>query len=102
MFGFKITAFRDPFSGEVELRAANIGSQFNEVFGEMRIIQQEKEKAVEPFLKISGQAAQSLMNQLFECGIRPNGDFGTPGHLKALENHVSDLRKIAFKKLGVE
>lgn len=46
------------------------------------------------------ESAQQLMDELWKCGIRPH-EIGTPGHLKALERHLSDMRQIAMHQLGL-
>jgi len=56
---------------------------------------------VNPSLQLSPQQVQDLMDQLWRDGVRPAA-FGGEGHLGALQNHLQDMRKIAFKKLGVE
>ena len=45
---------------------------------------------------ISPHAAQELMNQLWQYGIRPTDNSGSTGHLKALEDHLEDLRRLVF------
>ena len=45
--------------------------------------------------------AQMLMDALWAAGITPT-EHGSPGQLAATERHRDDLRKIAFKKLGIE
>jgi hypothetical protein len=45
--------------------------------------------------RISVDAAQSLMNQLWECGLRPAQAAGSAGQLAATQYHLEDMRKIA-------
>jgi len=54
-----------------------------------------------PFLGISTHEAQVLMDDLWDCGIRPSEGSGSAGSLKATQNHLGDMRKIVFKKLGI-
>lgn len=59
---------------------------------------------VKPMLSLSERdapfALQSLMDELWEKGIRPS-DIGTPGHLAATTKHLEDMRAIAFGKLEI-
>lgn len=52
-----------------------------------------------PALGLSNEAAQQLMNSLWECGIRPVQGKGSAGQLDATLRHLEDMRQIAFGKL---
>ena len=54
-----------------------------------------------PTLRLSGEAAQELMNSLWECGIRPVQGKGSAGQLDATLRHLEDMRQIAFGKLEI-
>lgn len=43
------------------------------------------------------EAAQSLMNELWECGIRPAQGAGSAGQLSATLAHLEDMRTLVFK-----
>ena len=49
-----------------------------------------------PPLTLSLKEAQSLMDNLWLCGLRPSEGTGSAGSLKATQNHLEDMRKIAF------
>jgi len=40
--------------------------------------------------------AQELMDMLWQCGVRPTEGAGTAGSMRATENHLKDLQRIAF------
>lgn len=46
------------------------------------------------------RAAQALLECLWAAGLRPK-DVGSVGQLQATERHLEDMRRIAFKHLGV-
>lgn len=50
-------------------------------------------------LPITEKAAQELVNSLWECGIRPAAAKGSAGQLSAVQYHLEDMRKIAFKNV---
>lgn len=56
---------------------------------------------IEPFLRLEKHHAQKLMDDLWDCGLRPSEGSGSAGALKKTENHLLDMRKIAFSKLGL-
>lgn len=49
----------------------------------------------------AGNTAQVLMDDLWECGIRPSEGQGSAGQLKAVQDHLGDMRKITFHKLNM-
>lgn len=51
---------------------------------------------VEPFLRITYEAAQALMDELWECGLRPTEGTGSAGALAATQKHLDDMRKLVF------
>lgn len=53
-------------------------------------------------LSISFKEAQILMDDLWQCGLRPSEGTGSAGQLAATQKHLSDMRLIAFKKLLIE
>jgi len=55
---------------------------------------------IDPMLRIGIQQAQQLMDELWQCGLRPTEGTGSAGSLKATENHLADMKRIAFTLLG--
>lgn len=53
----------------------------------------------EPFLRLRLDDAQRLMNELWDCGLRPSEGTGSAGSLKATEKHLTDMQRIAFMLL---
>lgn len=54
-----------------------------------------------PSFSLEHTTAQSLMDQLWNCGFRPSEGTGSAGSLAATEKHLADMRAITFNKLGV-
>ena len=52
-----------------------------------------------PALNLQHTSAQRLMDELWSCGLRPSEGTGSAGSLKATENHLADMQKIAFRLL---
>jgi len=57
---------------------------------------------VEPTLRIGMDEAQSLMDDLWNAGLRPTEGAGSAGSLRATEKHLQDMHKIAFKQLDMD
>lgn len=51
---------------------------------------------IDPTLRLDLKDAQTLMDDLWQCGIRPTEGVDNPGELKATKYHLEDMRKIAF------
>jgi hypothetical protein len=56
---------------------------------------------IQPALRIGRDEAQVLMDDLWFAGLRPTEGTGSAGALAAVQSHLQDMRKIAFKKLGI-
>jgi hypothetical protein len=56
----------------------------------------------QPCFTMENQAAQSLMDQLWGCGIRPSEGTGSAGSLAATERHLADMRSIAMTSVDRE
>lgn len=50
-----------------------------------------------PTLTIGIDAAQTLIDELWQCGLRPSEGSGSAGSLAATEKHLKDLQRIVFK-----
>jgi len=59
----------------------------------------EKNCEIPPLLTITNTQAQTLMDDLWHCGIRPTEGTGSAGSLKATQDHLSDMKEIANKTL---
>jgi hypothetical protein len=56
---------------------------------------------IPPAIEVDNDSAQQLMDQLWICGLRPSEGSGSAGSLAATQDHLSDMRLIAFNKLGL-
>ena len=57
-------------------------------------------ESIEPFLKLSAHDAQRLIDDLWDCGLRPSEGSGSAGALLATQRHLDDMRHIVMKKLN--
>lgn len=64
---------------------------------------QEPEAVVcEPLIRLEVQEAQQLMDELWQCGLRPTEGTGSAGSLRSTEKHLADMRTIVMKKLEIK
>lgn len=54
-----------------------------------------------PVLQFDMTSAQRLMDELWQCGVRPTEGAGSAGQSAAMQSHLDDLRTIAFKALKI-
>ncbi len=55
-----------------------------------------------PTLRIPRENAQSLMDDLWHCGLRPTLGKQSEGVTAAQGRHLEDMRAVAFAKLNIE
>ena len=103
----------------MELRATRIPHTWGDGI-EIRMIDQENKTFVESVqlhtvkpeengpisipaaVTLTMHHAQSLMDQLWDCGLRPTEGTGSAGALAAVEKHLTDMRKVAFHALNIK
>ena len=57
----------------------------------------EEDTAVGPMVTLTPTMAQKLMDDLWDCGVRPSEGSGSAGQLASVKYHLEDLRCIVFK-----
>ena len=68
----------------------------------VQMLKYEKGTLAAPMCRIGIQSAQGLMDELWNCGLRPTEGTGSAGSLAATERHLSDMQKIVFSFLDKE
>lgn len=51
---------------------------------------------IAPTMQLGIQSAQQLMDELWQCGLRPSEGSGSAGSLAATERHLKDMQRVAF------
>lgn len=54
-----------------------------------------------PMAMLDMGMAQQLMDELWNCNIRPTQGQGSAGQLAAVQSHLADMKKLAFHALKV-
>ena len=94
----EIRAHAAPWHNGVDLLVMGDG----EVGEAVKMVKRKRYAPCDPTLQISNDQAQTLMDDLWSSGLRPTEGSGSAGSLRATENHLNDMRKIAFKGLKME
>ncbi len=63
---------------------------------QVRTVEPNEAADDEPFLSITRESAQSLMDALWSCGLRPSEGQGSAGQLAAVKDHLNDMRRLVF------
>jgi hypothetical protein len=76
-----------------------IGSEDRKLRVKEIIIEEMETSAlvVDPSFQLSNDAAQTLMDDLWNAGLRPTEGAGSAGALRAVERHLEDMRTLVFK-----
>lgn len=51
-----------------------------------------------PIVLLKEHAAQKLMDDLWDCGLRPSESSDSAGQLAATQKHLTDMRQLIFTK----
>ena len=54
-------------------------------------------REMKPSFTLPITEAQKLMDDLWDCGLRPSEGTGSAGALAATQKHLEDMRKLVFK-----
>jgi len=86
--------FQEHFSGSGQYEGTSYGQTIS-------LKKHEEGTAVQPLTYITKDCAQGLMDDLWQCGIRPTEGAGTAGSMAATNRHLEDMRVIVASKLSI-
>ncbi len=95
----RIVCHREPWSGHVRVLYGRINNSNGMVFAaQPAIFVPYHPGAVAPtMLELEIEEAQSLMDEIWNCGIRPTEGAGSAGAFAAQGKHLEDMRSLVFK-----
>ena len=101
-----IAARRALFSNKIELSmvVAGVDDKANISLSAAKHVEMaraDEGAIVDPFMVMSLETAQLLMDELWNCGLRPSEGTGSAGSLAATERHLKDMKTIAFHALKI-
>lgn len=97
---------REPFCSDISLLVTRNDKRSRAV-GDPVTMREQVEAGLmsDPTMTLTNSEAQHLMDQLWNCGLRPSEGSGSAGSLAATERHLADMRHVArgaLKKCGIE
>ena len=93
---------RDIFSGNIEIQMVELRRNAIYVAQPLELKEIKEGEYAPPFLKITPTEAQQMIDELWNCGVRPSEGTGSAGALMATQSHLEDMKKIAFKLMKIE
>ena len=97
-----IAARRALFSNKIELSMVVAWSDGSlSAAKHVEMARADEGAIVDPFMVMPLETAQLLMDELWNCGLRPSEGTGSAGSLAATERHLKDMKTIAFHALKI-
>jgi hypothetical protein len=98
---FKIYAQRTAWGRSIEFQLGHLGGRTGSDLSiatglAMELLPPDQPLPYRPLFTLDPTEAQGLMNQLWQCGLRPSEGSGSAGSLAATERHLEDMRKLAM------
>lgn len=95
-----------PVSLNIEIYAVTYGygnednlRQIKSYASDATVKRLEEGEIIKPLFSLDWQVSQKLMDDLWDCGIRPTEGSGSSGQLAATQRHLEDMRNFAFRVL---
>jgi hypothetical protein len=96
MLKFRVS--KEEWNGTVGIRMANFSGR--KICEATNITFEERDEGTishsPPFISLSDDEAQELVNQLYAVGWYPTQAAGSAGQLDAVKFHLEDMRKLVF------
>lgn len=98
----QIRATRNPawLGDGVEIRILN--KERGEYVKSVELAKLQEGSEIPPAACLTLHQAQVLIDQLWECGLRPTEGTGSAGALAAIERHLADMKRVAFHALKIQ
>jgi hypothetical protein len=90
-----LRASRDHMMGRtIDLRAAIIDGPHVSLAQPLVMAEADECAPMPPFMSLGMDTAQVLMDELWNCGLRPSEGTGSAGAMAAVQAHLQDLRRL--------
>lgn len=99
MDGTRMRCRRAPWNDSIEILVIARNSQGERFIGQPITMETRDVGLViiTPTIILDNTNAQLLMDELWNCGLRPSEGSGSAGSLAATERHLADMQKLVFK-----
>ncbi len=91
----KIQCRNEPWNDVVQFALADETG-----YATVTMAKRELGAVIYPTFSLEREMAQSLMDQLWACGLRPSEGSGSAGALAATQRHLEDMRTLVFAAKG--
>ncbi len=99
----KISVTKEVWNDHLELRLGMVNSDGSFAIARPAVYEVLPRGSLsEPCVCFSPEDAQSLMDLLWNCGIRPTEGAGSAGSMRAVQEHLKDLQAITMALLHAE
>jgi hypothetical protein len=95
----QVRAYKAPWADEVSLAIFEVNGRTRSVATSLTMTVIPEGQWFDPCVKLDKSEAQLLMDNLWDCGLRPSEGSGSAGQLAATQEHLKDMKKIAFDLL---
>jgi len=100
MMKYRATRSTIPFNSRVELRAYDTETG---MYGEpLTLADIPTAREVPPVMTLDATQAQRLMDDLWDCGLRPSEGSGSAGAMAATQRHLADMRALVASSMKVK
>lgn len=79
-----------------------VDKQTNSVCHNLEFTKHYPGDPMKPTFSLDLDRAQELMDELWNCGLRPTEGTGSAGALAATQRHLDDMRKLVFKEAATK
>lgn len=92
----QIRAQKTDFSKSISLAILEYSQKSGKLYVAEPVVMMERDDglSIQPTLQLEPAQAQQLMDDLWECGVRPTEGTGSAGAMSAVQAHLKDLRKL--------
>lgn len=84
-------------SRQIELYIGEVRPLGKPAYAELSLVEYTDGDWVPATTRLTPEAAQELMDSLWQCGLRPSEGAGSAGALAATQRHLDDMRALVFK-----
>jgi hypothetical protein len=95
-----LAAMAEPWRSHITLGVCKQEPDGFYVVSDPQFVKVSEMEPLSPSFTISVEAAQALMDSLWQCGLRPTEGTGSAGALAATQAHLADMRKLVFDFIG--
>lgn len=95
----KLFANLAPWTRKIDFLVTETTPDGKRAYGKTVIMEVKDEAAyIDPTFSLEYENAQFLMDELWNCGLRPSEGTGSAGALAATQKHLEDMRRLVFEK----